>query len=452
MRLLSIETLTFKEFHQKNEPPYIAASHRWTADETSYKDVKKDRNTDTPGFQKVKSFCEAVKSMNHGLCPSSRLMTWKRPCAWLWIDTACIDKRSSAELSESLNSMFQYYANADACYAFLHDVGPLIDYKNAVYDFLKSEWFKWGWTLQELIAPKVVVFFTRHWEVFGHKCPLTERDATCHGFGVRLNTKIEKITGIPSDILRSYQKNADKYDLEATIKWTLGRVTTRPEDQVYCLLGLVGIFMAPLYGEGLEAWDRLEEGMTSKAIRREKRSRRLFERDSYDIHQFETRHDYDWAQSTVRASHQAGSIHHRLSLVRATIQAISHRHSMSEYKSSRPDRPSTMTAIRHLPHMALHETEVLEAASEIPMHDAMLWGEKGGSDTASLDNSEESSNGSERDNIHSLSQTNTRRQTGSMAPSASMCQTASSKPTYADVCKRSGLAATQPKDAARDIV
>ncbi|SMY26711.1 unnamed protein product [Zymoseptoria tritici ST99CH_1A5] len=159
----------------------------------------------------------------------------------------------------------QWYADSEACYAFLPDVGSLVDYENAIHDFFKSEWFRRGWTLQELIAPKVLVFFTRDWEVLGHKCPREKCDETCDGFGVSLNTKIEKITKIPADILKCYHKHSARYGVEDKKRWAADRITTRPEDGAYCLLGLLNARLVPIYGEGLEAWDRLEEIILKKA-------------------------------------------------------------------------------------------------------------------------------------------------------------------------------------------
>ncbi|KAK5161247.1 hypothetical protein LTS14_001043 [Recurvomyces mirabilis] len=160
---------TFREYHGENIPPYVITSHRWSNDETTYKDVLKKRNTTSKGWGKIEGFCDRVQSDN-GLLKAFDNATC---CDWIWVDTCCIDARSSAEVSESINSMFQWYADAQECYAYLTDVRSIPasgDVSEVLDDFRKSEWFRRGWTLQELVALKCVVFFTRTWEVIGHKC------------------------------------------------------------------------------------------------------------------------------------------------------------------------------------------------------------------------------------------------------------------------------------------
>jgi hypothetical protein len=169
--------------------------------------------------------------------------------------------------------MFQWYANAEACYALLADVGSLDKYEHAMHDFMTSEWFQRGWTLQELLAPQVVVFFTSMWEVLGHKCPFEACNLACDGFGASLNTKIAKITKIPAEVLESYRDNITKYNVEEKKAWAAGRVTTRLEDGAYCLLGLLEVFIAPIYGEGEQASDRL-----SSASKKRQRSIRKADR------------------------------------------------------------------------------------------------------------------------------------------------------------------------------
>lgn len=119
-------------------------SHRWTDDEATHKDVLKRRNHHTRGFQKVERFCAFARK--HAGRES-------RDNQWIWIDTCCIDQKSSAELSESINSMWAWYSQSSHCIAYLKDVRPLASGREAVlFDFRRSEWFERGWTLQELLA------------------------------------------------------------------------------------------------------------------------------------------------------------------------------------------------------------------------------------------------------------------------------------------------------------
>jgi hypothetical protein len=172
MRLINIHTLRFKNFTHE-PPPYAIASHRWCADETTHQDVRDVRNVNSSGFRKVKNFGKAILSVNETVQSSAAwaAMGFQLKCDWLWIDTACINKRDLSELSESINSMFRWYRSAAVCYAYPADVGPMSFHYGAMMDFMRSEWFERGWTLQELLAPGVVVFLAKDWSVIGHKCP-----------------------------------------------------------------------------------------------------------------------------------------------------------------------------------------------------------------------------------------------------------------------------------------
>jgi len=161
----------------------------------------------------------------------------------------CIDKTSSAELSEAINSMFRWYKRAVICYAYLSDVelGGGVDmhpsYPGVPSKFAQSRWFSRGWTLQELIAPKEVVFYSRDWGIIGSR--------------ERLCLALEEITGIKRDLLNTgdvkFASVADR------MTWAAKRTTTRVEDVAYCLLGIFDVNMPLLYGEGQKAFTRLQE-------------------------------------------------------------------------------------------------------------------------------------------------------------------------------------------------
>ncbi len=162
----------------------------------------------------------------------------------LWVDTSCIDKTSSTELSEAINSMFAWYRDAAVCYVYLADVPRSGDPRRPGSAFRHSRWFTRGWTLQELIAPQVVVFLSREWEVIGTKESLADL--------------VEDITGIDRDVLMN-RKSHNDVSVAARMSWAAERITTRIEDQAYCLLGIFGIVMTPIYGEGDHAFRRLQE-------------------------------------------------------------------------------------------------------------------------------------------------------------------------------------------------
>ncbi|KAI0828041.1 heterokaryon incompatibility protein-domain-containing protein [Trametes gibbosa] len=162
----------------------------------------------------------------------------------LWIDSCCIDKSSSAELAEAINSMFQWYRLSSVCYAFLADVPDSDDPTQYYSRFWRSRWHKRGWTLQELIASERLIFLTKTWTFMGTKMGLA--------------TTIEHRTGVDFDILVG-RARVDSVSVARRMSWAAGRQTTRIEDGAYSLLGIFGVHMAPIYGEGENAFLRLQE-------------------------------------------------------------------------------------------------------------------------------------------------------------------------------------------------
>ncbi|TBU57945.1 HET-domain-containing protein [Dichomitus squalens] len=163
---------------------------------------------------------------------------------YLWIDSCCIDKTSSSELSESINSMYQWYGHATECYAYLVDVPPGKDPRLPKSKFRSSRWFRRGWTLQELIAPTRIKFLSKDWEVVGTKYTLAYL--------------IDEITGIPEEALL-HEKALDTFSVAQRLSWAANRTTTRVEDRAYSLFGIFDINMPTLYGEGERAFRRLQE-------------------------------------------------------------------------------------------------------------------------------------------------------------------------------------------------
>jgi len=162
---------------------------------------------------------------------------------WVWMDTCCIDKSSSAELSEAINSMFQWYAQAAACYAYLSDVMAGDDPSHAESSFRESKWFTRGWTLQEMIAPAEVVFLSKDWEEIGTRRSLAR--------------VITEITSVDEAVLWDPDRR-DDFSFAHRMSWAAKRTTTRVEDEAYSLLGLFHVNMPLLYGEGRNAFIRLQ--------------------------------------------------------------------------------------------------------------------------------------------------------------------------------------------------
>ena len=245
MRLLNTTTLALESFPSR-PPPYAILSHTWLTEEgaePTLRDVLAGTHTDKPGWAKIVDFCRAVAST--GLI-------------YAWADTVCIDKTSSAELSEAINAMFRWYRRADCCFAYLADVPDVDRYAEASEPgqgtvnepgpaFERSRWFTRGWTLQVLLAPRRVTFFSQSWRRIGTRASLAQRIST--------RTRIP----VPVLLTGSWRRDASAH-AAARMSWAAGRATTRPEDAAYCLLGLFGIHMPLLYGEGgPRAFVRLQE-------------------------------------------------------------------------------------------------------------------------------------------------------------------------------------------------
>jgi hypothetical protein len=227
-----------------NIPPYAILSHTWGPDEVAFRDMLDGNGANKTGFGKIR-FC-GEQARRDGL-------------HYFWVDTCCIDKSSSAELAEAINSMFRWYRDAAKCYVFLSDVLrnaveindqscqlPSVPWELA---FQGSRWFKRGWTLQELIAPASVEFFSSDQEYLGDK--------------KSLERLICEITGIPSQTL--YGSPLADFSVTERMSWAKSRETTREEDMAYSLLGIFDVFMPLIYSEGrANAVGRLQEAIDRK--------------------------------------------------------------------------------------------------------------------------------------------------------------------------------------------
>ncbi|PIL24717.1 hypothetical protein GSI_12603 [Ganoderma sinense ZZ0214-1] len=163
---------------------------------------------------------------------------------YIWIDSCCIDKSSSSELSEAINSMYKWYSLSAMCYAYLADVPPGEDCQAEVSFFPMSRWFTRGWTLQELIAPDQVEFLSKDWASIGSKHTLVDL--------------VESITDIEYKALLKLRP-LEGFSVAQRLSWAANRSTTREEDRAYSLLGIFHIHMPTLYGEGDHAFRRLQE-------------------------------------------------------------------------------------------------------------------------------------------------------------------------------------------------
>jgi hypothetical protein len=225
MWLLNTRTYELKRFFS-DVPRYAILPHTWGVDEPTFDDLATGTAHIKAGYQKIEQSCAIAAESD---------------IFYIWIDTICIDKRSSSELSEAINSMYRYYKQSYICYAYLEDISSG---ERAHKKIMTSRWWTRGWTLQELIAPNEVIFYSTDWHPIASK-----RD---------LAPSIFQATGIDESILK-YSGYLHRVSVAKRMSWAAERETTREEDIAYCLLGVFGVSMPLLYGEGHKSFLRLQE-------------------------------------------------------------------------------------------------------------------------------------------------------------------------------------------------
>jgi Heterokaryon incompatibility protein (HET) len=223
MRLLKFDSrgelrLT-KNLDEKDIPCYAILSHTWGADddEVTFKDLENGSGKIKAGYAKI-LFC-GEQARRDGL-------------QYFWVDTCCIDKANNTELSEAITSMFRWYCDSFKCYVYLSDVPVRNEDNNQAKQtlesaFRKSRWFTRGWTLQELIAPRSVEFFSWEGNYLGNK--------------ITLEQQIHEIAEIPIEALRGCPPS--RFSVHERMQWTENRKTQKKEDKAYCLLGIFNVFM-----------------------------------------------------------------------------------------------------------------------------------------------------------------------------------------------------------------
>ncbi|KAF5677448.1 hypothetical protein FCIRC_6720 [Fusarium circinatum] len=245
MRLINTRTRAFEEFYGSKVPKYAILSHTWGQEEITFQDWAEPASVvQKSGFTKIIEACEQARNDDY---------------SYIWVDTNCIDKSSSAELTEAINSMFAWYSKADICYAYLSDV-PTFKPLSYSTEFRQSRWFKRGWTLQELLAPDSVVFYAADWSRIGTRSGLACDIAEATGIGIEyLRSHLKTGSTTQQDWSHIRSPKCHEASIAERMSWLSRRETTRIEDMAYCMLGIFGIHMPLIYGEGHRAFFRLQE-------------------------------------------------------------------------------------------------------------------------------------------------------------------------------------------------
>ncbi|KAG1743034.1 hypothetical protein EDB19DRAFT_581610 [Suillus lakei] len=203
----------------------VLLSHRWEETEALLHDIQDKvvyELNELGGIVKLQSFCKIARDA--GYC-------------WAWMDTCCIDKNSNTELQESINSMFVWYRHSALTIVYLCDVPP----SSQSGALASSAWNERGWTFQEFVAPKVVIFNQHDWSLYFNDCSPNHKESPT------IMKELEDAMGIDRQALvcfRPGMRNARE-----KMHWASMRITTVQEDVAYSLFGIFGITLPVIYGE-----------------------------------------------------------------------------------------------------------------------------------------------------------------------------------------------------------
>jgi hypothetical protein len=204
---------------------YVMLSHRWEGKEPLLYDIQGKNVYElnpVDGIAKLQSFCKVVRDAGY---------------RWAWSDTCCIDKNDNIDLQESVNSMFTWYRHSALTIVYLSDVLPLS--KSGALAL--SVWNSRGWTVQEFLAPKVVLFYQKDWTLY-----LNDRSPN-HKESAVIMRELGNATGINAQALVAFHPGMR--GAREKLQWSSMRVTTLQEDIAYSLFGIFGVHLPPIYGE-----------------------------------------------------------------------------------------------------------------------------------------------------------------------------------------------------------
>lgn len=204
---------------------WVMLSHRWEKEEPALHDIQGKivyELKGVAGIEKLQMFCNKARDMGY---------------RWAWSDTCCIDQKNTAEVQRSVNSMFVWYRHSALTIVYLSDVSPSV--KSGALE--SSVWTTRGWTVQEFLAPNVILFYHKDWDLY-----LNDRSPN-HKESSIIMTELERSTGIKSRTPINFSPRMR--GAREKLRWASRRVTTVPEDIAYSLFGIFGVQLPVLYGE-----------------------------------------------------------------------------------------------------------------------------------------------------------------------------------------------------------
>jgi hypothetical protein len=203
----------------------VMLSHRWDAKESKLHEIQGKfvyKLHPVGGIVKLQSFCKIARDAGY---------------RWAWMDTCCIDQTNNVELQESINSMFVWYHHSALTIIYLPDVPPFSE-PGAL---AKSVWNTRGWTFQELMASRCILFYQSDWTLY-----LNDRSPN-HKDSDNIIKELAEATGIDRETLVDFHPGTK--NVRKTLQWASSRTTTRQEDIAYSLFGVFCVRPGVNYGE-----------------------------------------------------------------------------------------------------------------------------------------------------------------------------------------------------------
>ncbi|KAG2337934.1 hypothetical protein BDR05DRAFT_969717 [Suillus weaverae] len=227
-------TITHPDLHMKRIEKvvmtylqYAMLSHRWEGNEPLLQDIQGKSVYDPEldlvgGMTKLRSFCKTSRDAGYN---------------WAWSDTCCIDKSNNVELQESVNSMFVWYHHSALTIIYLSDVPP----SSKSGALAKSVWNTRGWTIQEFIASKIILFYQNDWTLY------LDDHTPNHKESFAIMQELKDATGIDQPAVVAFRPSMG--GAREKLHWASTRITTRQEDIAYSLFGIFGVRLTVDYGE-----------------------------------------------------------------------------------------------------------------------------------------------------------------------------------------------------------
>jgi hypothetical protein len=219
----------------------VMLSHRWEEKEPLLNDIQNKVVYELEavgGIVKLQSFCRIAREAHY---------------RWAWVDTCCINKNNNTEVQKSLNSMFVWYRHSALTIVYLSDVSP----SSKAGALAKSAWNGRGWTVQEFLAPKVILFYQSNWTLY-----LDDRSSN-HKESTAIMQELEDATGIDAGTLVAFRPGMT--NAREKLQWVSTRVTTLEEDVAYSLFGIFDISLPVIYGEKQNALGRLLQEIVAQS-------------------------------------------------------------------------------------------------------------------------------------------------------------------------------------------